>query len=110
MTILDSNVVDVVGVDPTRKVAYLAISDHLQWSDPLDEHLWLLQEKINAYLRFIEGGDLYKAYPSAHDCKCTIELVAKYPLPKKALEFVERAALVIRGAGFDFAYRVQDDS
>ncbi|WP_080773973.1 DUF6572 domain-containing protein [Ralstonia solanacearum] len=110
MTILDSNVVDVVGVDPKRMVACLAISDHLQWSEPLDEHLWLLQEKINAYLRFIEGGDLYEAYPSARDCKCTIELVAKYPLPQKALEFVEQAGLVIRGAGFDFSYRVQDDS
>lgn len=110
MTILDANVVDIVGIDQSKKVAHLAISDHLQWSDSLDEHLLLLQEKINAYLRFIEGGDFYEAYPSARDCKCTIELVAKYPLTKPALDFFNRAKSIVQGAGCDLVYRVQDDS
>ncbi|WP_407059149.1 DUF6572 domain-containing protein [Ralstonia syzygii subsp. celebesensis] len=30
-----------------------------------EEHLLLLQEKINCYLRFIESGEIYNSFPSA---------------------------------------------
>ncbi len=55
MSILDAKVVDIVGVDPDKGIARLVITDHLEWTDPLGEHLLLLQEKINGYLRFLEG-------------------------------------------------------
>lgn len=56
MSILDANVVDIVGVDPAKGIARLIITDHLEWTSPVQEHLFLLQEKINSYLRFLEGG------------------------------------------------------
>ncbi|WP_175811888.1 DUF6572 domain-containing protein [Burkholderia contaminans] len=106
MSILETNVVDLIGVDPSKKVAKLGISDHLEWSEPEGEHLLLLQEKINTYLRFIEGGELYQHFPNARGCQCEIELLAKYPLSPGALDFFENAKAVIRGAGFDFSYQI----
>lgn len=40
------------------------ISDHLDWDDEL-EHIHALQEKINAYLRFVESGEILGKYPQA---------------------------------------------
>nr|WP_211171156.1 DUF6572 domain-containing protein [Bacillus sp. DNRA2] len=41
------------------------IADHLDWENEL-QHLKLLQDKINAYISFIESGQVYSVY---HDAK-----------------------------------------
>ena len=108
MSISETNVVDIVGVDPDKKIARLAISDHLGWdgAEEEKEHLWLLQEKINAYLRFIEGGEMYQNYPDARGAKCEIELVSKYPLSVAGVRFFEQARSIVQAAGFDLLYKV----
>ncbi|SIT35872.1 conserved hypothetical protein [Paraburkholderia ribeironis] len=108
MSIAETNVVDVVGLDPEKKVVRLAISDHLGWDTPEEEkeHLWLFQEKLNAYLRFIESGEFYQTYPDAHGAKCEIELVAKYSLSVSGGRFFEQAKSIVQTAGFDLLYRV----
>ena len=42
----------------------LMIADHLDWENEL-QHLTLLQDKINAYVSFIESGQIYSVYPDA---------------------------------------------
>ena len=43
-------------VSTTEKgIIRLTISDHLEWASK-NEHLLILQNKINAYLNFIESG------------------------------------------------------
>ncbi|HIC7208338.1 DUF6572 domain-containing protein [Burkholderia stabilis] len=105
MSILETNVVDLIGVDPSKKIAKLGISDHLEWLVPEGEHL-LLQEKINTYLSFIEGGELYQHFPNARGCRCEIELLAKYPLSLVEIDFFGKAKAVIREAGFDLSCQV----
>ncbi|CAG9207274.1 conserved hypothetical protein [Paraburkholderia tropica] len=112
MSILDANVVDIIGVDPGKKIARLIITDHLEWSPPVGEHLYLLQEKINSYLRFLEGGELEENNPNAKGCKVEIEISMKYEPSAEALHFVERAREIVQSAGFDLVYRIgrsQDD-
>jgi len=46
MSIEDQDSVDVIGVNESG-IVVLTISDHLKWDD---DHLYLLQEKINTYL------------------------------------------------------------
>ncbi|CAG9233249.1 DUF6572 domain-containing protein [Paraburkholderia caribensis] len=106
MSILDANVVDIVGVDPSKGIARLIISDHLEWTDPVGEHLYLLQEKINSYLRFLEGGELLQNYPNSKGCKCDIEIAMKYEPNSDALDFIGKAREIVRGAGFDLVYQV----
>lgn len=43
----------------------LMIADHLDWENEL-QHLSLLQDKINAYVSFIESGKIYSVYPDAN--------------------------------------------
>ncbi|MGS0893246.1 DUF6572 domain-containing protein [Burkholderia stagnalis] len=106
MSILDTNVIDVIGVDPEKGIARLGISDHLEWSVGEVEHLSLLQDKINSYLRFLESGEIYEHYPDARHCHCEIELIAKYPLSQSAINFVSEAKKIITDAGFGLSYKV----
>ena len=73
MSIEDPNVIDFVSLDQNGNV-FLTISDHLEW-DADNEHLLLLQEKINSYLSSIESGDIYKKYPKAKGLKIIINLM-----------------------------------
>jgi hypothetical protein len=55
-----------------------------------DEHLWLLQDKINKYLGAIESGELYQKCPKAVGKQIIIDLAPKYPLSKKAEDLVRK--------------------
>ncbi len=56
MTIEETNKVDIISAYPGGGVVYLSLVGHLPWSDAqggaisVEEHLYLLQEKLNAYL------------------------------------------------------------
>jgi hypothetical protein len=60
MSVNQTDTIDIIGTTPGGKVA-LTISDHHFWDEPL--HLQLLQDKINAYLQFIESGQILDDYP-----------------------------------------------
>ena len=81
----------------------LTVSDHLDW-DAQNEHLLLLQEKLNAYLRFLESGEIYDAYPGAKGAKFLINLVCRFHPTESALDFLERAQSIIESAGFGFSW------
>ncbi|HIH5065792.1 TPA: DUF6572 domain-containing protein, partial [Klebsiella oxytoca] len=54
MSVEDLKTIDCIGIpiDAPHEVN-LGISDHLDWDVSFDEHLYMLQEKINTYLGFI---------------------------------------------------------
>jgi hypothetical protein len=103
MSIEQSDVVDLIGIgDDTLGVA-LIISDHLDWSDE-GAHLLLLQNKINAYLRFVESGEIYESYPQAKCRKIIIEVVGKYDLSNLADKLFEQAKRIVEDAGFGLRF------
>lgn len=106
MSILDANVVDIIGVDPSEGIARLIITDHLEWTDPVGEHLYLLQEKINTYLKFLEGGELEQHFPDSKGCKREIQIAMKFEPSSEVLSFIGKAREIIQGAGFDLVYQV----
>jgi hypothetical protein len=65
MSVENRELIDFISIDPSNKVA-LTISDHLKW-DNNEDHLLILQDKINAYLEVIESGQIYEIYPDAVD-------------------------------------------
>ncbi|WP_342315746.1 DUF6572 domain-containing protein [Lysobacter sp. FW306-1B-D06B] len=73
MSILESDKVDMIGSPLTDAgIVVLGIADHLPWESGEDEqHLLLLQEKINRYLAFIESGEMVVAFPAAVGKKAT---------------------------------------
>ena len=107
MTVDQTNKIDFVHIDPDSDDAYLTISDHLDWKEE-DEHIWVLQEKINAYLLFIESGELRERFPQAEGKDVTIRVFGKYPISQKAKEFYEVTKNTVKNAGFNLTFEVSD--
>lgn len=103
MTIEQPDLVDFILVEPEGDTV-LTISDHLPWDDE-KQHLLRLQEKLNAYVRFIESREIYQKWPDAAGKPILIEVVLKHPVPAKSLWFFEKATAAIMGAGYKFRVR-----
>jgi hypothetical protein len=104
LSIEQTDVVDFIGTDKATGLVILTISDHLDWSDE-HEHLSLLQEKINTYLRFIENGELVESYAGAKDRQAMIEIVGQYGLPDEAMRFMGSARAILEEAGIQLNFR-----
>jgi hypothetical protein len=100
MSIEEENVIDAIGIETCSNKVVLTISDHLDWSD-VSDHLVKLQEKINTYLRFIEGGEIDASYPHAADRERVISVVFRMQPPAEAVSFLERAAEILVDAGIE---------
>jgi len=103
MSIENKEVIDIVSVDKEGN-AVLTISDHLPWDDE-NEHLLLLQDKINLYLGVIENGQLFDNYPNAKGRHIIIEIVALESPNKDGFLFLERVKGILTSAGYGFEFR-----
>ncbi len=102
MSIDQTDVVDFIGLDPKTDEIMLLITDHLEWTgdDQFNKlHMFLLQEKINAYVGFIESGEIYQRYPNANGRAFVIRVVAKYPMSDEAKTFCEKIRSFLFNAG-----------
>ena len=73
MSILEENVIDSTSIE--NGILILTISDHLKWDN---EHLFLLQEKINSYLQYIESGQIFEDFGESSYETIEIQLIYKY--------------------------------
>lgn len=108
MSIDQTNVVDAIGVDNATGDVVLTISDHLEWTGSDNEHLLLLQEKLNTYLSFVESGEILETYPNGKDRAVLIDVVCKYPLNQKAQGFYSQITSIVENAGMKFRHRLFD--
>jgi CRP-like cAMP-binding protein len=108
MTIEQASTVDFISIDPTTNKVVLTISDHLTWN-PGNNHLMLLQAKINNYLAFIESGELLQTYSEANGRPIVIDVVCQHPVSGVGKGFFGQAASIVRNAGFELMYRVIAD-
>ena len=99
MSIVNEGTIDFAGVEENNLV--LSMSDHLPWDGETDEaHLIMLQNKINDYLRFIEGGEVEENFNNQHFDNIIIRIIAKYPFSDECIEFLSLSRKVIIDAGF----------
>lgn len=94
MSITEKEKIDIIGIEKDKFVV-LTITDHLNWSDPF-YHICLLEDKINAYLEFIERGQIDEDYPEYKGKEIVIEIVSMYPFNDEGLEFVKKASAITR--------------
>lgn len=102
MSVEDAAIVDFIGVDTQTGQCVLTISDYLPWSD--QEHLILLQEKLNRYLAFIESGEIVEEFSEANGREIRIDVVLKYEPDDGALSFLEEAQRVVSDAGLTLTW------
>ena len=100
MSIDQTDAIDFVTIDKASGDLWLTISDHLPWEEDEGNHLVLLQNKLNAYLRFIESGEVLKKIPDSKGRSVVINLVGKFPLSQEADFFFGKARAAVEGAGF----------
>jgi len=106
MAVDNKNVIDLISIDK-NDVAILTIVDHLEW-DSENEHLMILQDKINGYLSAIESHELYEKYPKAIDKKICIRIVSFQEPNHDGLIFLERTKEIIENAGYGFEFKQHD--
>jgi hypothetical protein len=82
----------------------LTIADHLDWTESVP-HQYILQEKMNRYLAFIESGEILEHHPDANERGVIIEVVTKCGPDADGLAFLQRAQAVVVKAGFGFKHR-----
>ena len=105
MSIEQVDQVDFVSIERSSNIVVLTVSDHLDWSDELN-HVRLLQDKLDAYLRFIEGGELMEQYPQARGRTITVEVVCKHEPTALGREFFGHTSEVLRAAQLGFRFRL----
>ena len=105
MTIEQENTIDLIGTNEEKGYVSLIISDHLEW-DEKNEKLLLLQNKINAYLSFIESGQLIEEYPNTEGLKVHIVLTCMHEPNNEGMKFINLVKPTIEDAGFYFSWSV----
>jgi hypothetical protein len=103
MSVENSKIIDFISEKDNKVV--LTISDHLEWDDD-NEHIYLLQEKINAYLIAIESGQVNKSYPLSMDKKIVVSVALKYAPNETGISFLSKVNEVLLNAGYGFDYHI----
>lgn len=97
--------IDLIGVRRESGEVVLTISDHLDWSDSR-EHQLILQKKLNAYLAFVESGEILESYPDSRGRRVVFSVVFHFAPDDGSLAFLEAAGKIVESAGFSFEERV----
>ncbi|MDP9512930.1 MULTISPECIES: DUF6572 domain-containing protein [Pseudomonas chlororaphis group] len=112
MSITNPKVIDFWAIpkDPPDSLL-LVMTDHLEWGNKAEqgEHLLLLQEKINSYIAFIEGGQIYTEIPGAYGKYPIIQVVGLYELPEQAEYFMARVTETLNDVGIGFKFELRAD-
>ena len=103
MTVEQTQVIDVIGTDRLTGKVYLTISDHLPW-DLENAHLLVLQEKLDSYLAFVGGGEVYTSYPDAKGRDFVIKIVLKYRPSGEGVRFLECAKQRVEDSAIEFRF------
>ena len=109
MSVEERKVIDAIGIRRSDDRVVLTVTDHLPWL-PDNEHLQVLQDKLNDYLAFIESGEVYGSYPQARGKEIEIQVIHKYPPVGDGIVFLERVGMTIRAAGFHFSSQTSDET
>ncbi len=104
MSVVDKSKIDFIGIDKETNNVILTITDHLSWVDEMS-HIYILQEKINSYIAFIEGNELHETYPESLNKTILINIVFKYKITLLCAEFLNK----VKGVLYDLDVKLTYD-
>ena len=106
MALERSEQVDAIGVERDTGLVILTLIDEADWTNE-ENHLHLLQDKLNAYLRFLESGEIEGKYPDASGRKRVISIIAQHEPTEMGFRFLNVAQSTTEGAGFGFRFELR---
>ncbi len=107
MSVVDVDKVDGLAVRDDGVGLMMLITDHFDWSDE-KKHLFVLQDKINAYVDFFMAEQYKNVYKDLDAGYAIIQINFKYPLSDNAEKFLEAVSSQINPYLMDIAYYVSD--
>ena len=109
MSVLETDTIDYIYLDPDHETPVLVVSDPLGWRPPDDEtHLDCLREKLNAQITFIESGQIRKVWPRFDGRPVRVEVVARSPLTGRAQAFYAVATKAMSKANMELRFQLLD--
>jgi hypothetical protein len=99
MSIVEGDKIDMVLTDKEKKYSILVIADHLDWQEDEGEHLVLLQNKLNAYIHFLESGQFEQNRPDLAGLPVAIRIAAKFPPSEEELKLLRLFAKNVADIG-----------
>jgi hypothetical protein len=79
------SIVDAVAHDPKTDRAILAMSETRSWSDGREALLFDIQEKLNAYIAYVDQGQLVRDYPRLEKKKVEFRLICSEAIPQEVI-------------------------
>ena len=93
MAVNNLKVIDGIGTNKEQDAIMLLLCDHLPWegdtAPKVVDHLLLLQNKINAYVAFLESGQYKEKYPMLDVKMAVIDIRFQYDIPKTCEQFLQ---------------------
>lgn len=108
MSVVDNKTVDGAGLTDDKGIILL-ITDHLDWSDEY-QHLVMLQEKINAYITFLEEKQYEEIYKEAEIAYGIIEIHFLHDLSDNAKKFLQAVQNQVAELGIKIQYCVSQEN
>jgi hypothetical protein len=105
MSLDEINKIDAAGVDKASGLVVLTIADSWDWDDE-DGHILALKSKLNAYINFVESGQVWELYPELKHGVVIVDMVFRCPLPPAAEEFIARVSAISEDLGVSLKTRI----
>lgn len=107
MAIENAMVVDETHINEEAKRVFLVIVDELSW-DNENEHLKMLEDKVNSYIKFYRSGQVLQLYPESEDYEVVITAVFKEELSEYAKVVASELGKSIENLGLSFVYNISE--
>ncbi|HHB13236.1 MAG TPA: hypothetical protein ENK62_08565 [Chromatiales bacterium] len=104
VTVEERGKIDIVALPSARREVILLVADHLPWPEDEQgklEHVYLLQEKLNDYVRYVESGDLWRDFPRAKGRTVVFLVGHKHEIPEDVRWVIVEMQRVLEGIGIE---------
>ena len=112
MAIDNVNVIDGMALNKENNALVLLLTDHLSWTgeNALSEfdHLNLLQDKINAYISYLESRQYVETYSAEQINFAVIEIHFKYAVTENCEKFLNEVQNQIGQLGIKIEVVIAD--
>ena len=108
MSLRHANVIDLLAHDPATDEVVMTIVEPRPW-EGTDQHVYQLQEKINAYLSFALDGEMLEQLPQLKGKSVRVQLDCVQEPDAKTAYFIDIVRSQIGFQGIEFSVCVVPD-